>query len=112
MKEFENFTSPIDASVWTHKQLEWAREELEFIDNALAKLEQTEFKDEREGMKLKQLLEEMKEQKAQKIALILEQIKRLEEQQLFKLRVMEGAAKLKMMDNSIITNDDPTNLSD
>lgn len=92
MKEFENFTSPIDAWVWTNKQLGWAREELEFIDTALAKLEQAEFKDERERIKLKQLLEEMKEQNAQKIELILEQIKRLEEQQLFKLRVTESAA--------------------
>jgi len=98
--EFDNFTSLIDAFVWTNEQLEWTREELEFIDNALAKLEQSEFEDEKEGVKLKQLLEEMKEQKAQKMELILEQIKRLEDKQLFKLRVMEGAAKLKMMDNS------------
>jgi len=98
--EFDNFTSLIDAFVWTSEQLEWTREELEFIDNALAKLEQSEFEDEKEGMKLKQLLEEMKEQKAQKMELILEQIKRLEDKQLFKLGVMEGTAKLKMMDNS------------
>jgi hypothetical protein len=93
--EFEKFTgqsneSIIESLAWAHQQLASARDDQEFINNALAKLD--DFKDEREHMNAQRLLEEMKERKAREIERLMEQIKRLEDVQRFKLNVCESVA--------------------
>lgn len=94
MSESEKFTgqsneSIIESLAWAHQQLDSARDHQEFINNALAKLD--DFEDEREHMHKQRLLE-MKERNAHEIERLMEQIKRLEDAQRFKLKVCEGAA--------------------
>ena len=85
----------MDPLEWGHQQLELdqqlelALDEQKFIDNALARL--GDLKDERERMKKRRRLEEMKEKNAHRIERIMEDKKRLEDAQQFKLRVVESA---------------------